>query len=174
MLPHTYATPAEAAARIVTRHPAASQAAARALDLVEAGHVAPDGRAVRATGGDDAYRLTYVPATGAWLCTCPAFVYRPTIIGGRHYCKHTLARAIAERSGMLGDERRVNAIWQAGGTHYAAVERPGRREETATLTRAEYDALEAQAGDDDYREGNYIGFARSIEWADVFSEDRVP
>ena len=94
-------TPAEWAARIVVRHPALAQPVERALALVESGRVRADGRQVEASDGHTAYELRYVEETGAWLCNCPAFLYRPIMIGQTAYCKHTLARAIAARAGLV-------------------------------------------------------------------------
>lgn len=96
-------TPAEWAARIVVRHPALAQPVEKALALVEEGHVRAHGRRAEVVGSDgkNTYHLRYVAATGAWLCTCPAFLYRPVMLGQTAYCKHTLARAIAERAGMV-------------------------------------------------------------------------
>ena len=67
------------------------------------GHVRAHGRRAEVVGSDgkNTYHLRYVEATGTWLCTCPAFLYRPHMIGQTAYCKHTLARAIAERAGMI-------------------------------------------------------------------------
>ncbi len=47
-------------------------------------------------------------------------------------------------------------------------------EQQVIIDEATYDALAERATSDDYREGSYIGFARPVEWGDVFAEDRVP
>lgn len=96
-------TPAEWAARIVIRHPALAAPVAKALTLVETGHVRADGRQVQVEGSDgqNTYELRYVEETGSWLCNCPAFLYRPLMIGQTAYCKHTLAVRIAARAGLV-------------------------------------------------------------------------
>ena len=75
-------TAAEWAARIVVRHPALDQPVEKALALVEEGHVRAAGRRAEVVGSDgkNTYHLRYIEATGAWLCTCPAFLYRPHMI----------------------------------------------------------------------------------------------
>jgi hypothetical protein len=78
---------------------------AEALQLAEAGHVTGNNvhcmviNSKRTTR----YSLDCDPATGAWTCTCPAYKYRPYRAGHTAYCKHTLARAIAERAGLIED-----------------------------------------------------------------------
>ena len=177
-------TPAYWAARIVANHPELATPVARALELVEAGHVR--GRDVDSQSGSGSYELT-PDGKGNWLCNCPAFVYRPLIIGRSHHCKHTLARAISDRAGLQQSQRRtmkVEAIFiersrYAWGEH--VTEQPvawlldGDEEIKREISREEYDALRETATDDDYRDGDYISFStRSIEWHDVFAEDRVP
>ena len=99
------ATAAEWAARIVSRHPALARPVAEALQLAEAGHVT--GNSVHCMvvnlERDTRYSLDYDAATGTWSCTCPAYAYRPYRIGRTAYCKHTLARAIAARAGLIED-----------------------------------------------------------------------
>ncbi len=96
-------TPAEWAARIVIRHPALAAPVAKALALVESGHVHTDSGEVEVKGSDgqNTYHLRYVAETGSWLCNCPAFLYRPLMIGQTAYCKHTLAVRIAARAGLV-------------------------------------------------------------------------
>lgn len=99
------ATAAEWAARIVSRHPALARPVAEALQLAEAGHVT--GNSVHCMvvnlERDTRYSLDYDAATGTWSCTCPAYAYRPYRIGRTAHCKHTLARAIAARAGLIED-----------------------------------------------------------------------
>ena len=96
-------TPAEWAARIVVRHPTLAAPVAKALALVESGHVHAAAGQVEVDGSDGAntYHLRYVEETGSWLCNCPAFLYRPVMIGRTAYCKHTLAVRIAVRAGLV-------------------------------------------------------------------------
>ena len=99
------ATAAEWAARIVARHPALARPVAEALALAEAGHVTGNERHCMVINAERTtrYSLDCDAATGTWSCTCPAYTYRPYKIGRTHYCKHTLARAIAERAGLIED-----------------------------------------------------------------------
>ena len=103
--PATPASAAEWAARIVARHPHLARPVAEALQLAEAGHVSGNSvhcmvvNAKRTTR----YSLDYDPARGAWTCTCPAYQFRPYKVGHTAYCKHTLARAIAARAGLIED-----------------------------------------------------------------------
>ena len=99
------ATAAEWAARIVSRHPALARPVAEALQLAEAGHVT--GNSVHCMvvnlERDTRYSLDCDAATGTWTCTCPAYAHRPYRVGRSAYCKHTLARAIAARAGLIED-----------------------------------------------------------------------
>ena len=99
------ATAAEWAARIVSRHPALARPVAEALALAEAGHVSGNSAHCMVVNRerDTRYSLDYDAATGTWSCTCPAYAYRPYRIGRTAYCKHTLARAIAARAGLIED-----------------------------------------------------------------------
>lgn len=96
-------TAAEWAARIVHRHPALAEPVAAALALAEAGHVSGnDGHTQVINAERDAiYHLDYHDTTGVWSCNCPAYIHRPYKVGRTAYCKHTLARAIAERAGLV-------------------------------------------------------------------------
>lgn len=98
-------TAAEWAARIVNRHPALAQPVALALDLAS-GHVT--GNDIHAqcinAARDTVYHMDYNERTGAWSCTCPAYRNRAYQIGRTAYCKHALARAIAERAGLIKED----------------------------------------------------------------------
>ena len=98
-------TAAEWAARIVARHPALARPVAEALALAEAGHVSGNDIHCMVVNRERTtrYSLDCDPATGAWTCTCPAYQFRPYRIGHTAYCKHTLARAIAARAGLIED-----------------------------------------------------------------------
>lgn len=98
-------TAAEWAARIVARHPALARPVAEALALAEAGHVSGNDIHCMVVNAERTARhsLDCDAATGTWSCTCPAYTYRPYKIGRTHYCKHTLARAIAARAGLIED-----------------------------------------------------------------------
>ena len=50
------------------------------------------------------YHKDYHAATGTWSCNCLAYQYRPYRAGRTAHCKHTLARAIAERAGLIKDD----------------------------------------------------------------------
>lgn len=99
------ATAAEWAARIVARHPALARPVAEALQLAEAGHVTGNETHCMVINSKRTtrYSLDYDAATGTWTCTCPAYQYRPYRAGRTAHCKHTLARAIAERAGLIED-----------------------------------------------------------------------
>lgn len=89
------ATRAEAAARIAVRHPQLSGMADRALAIADTDKVRPLSLTrvyVVAEQGGHEYELTATPH--GWRCTCPAYTYRPAVINGRRYCKHTIALAI--------------------------------------------------------------------------------
>ena len=103
--PATPATAAEWAARIVARHPHLARPVADALALAEAGHVSGNSIHCMVVNRERTarYSLDYDAATGTWSCTCPAYAYRPYRIGRTAYCKHTLARAIAARAGLIED-----------------------------------------------------------------------
>ena len=180
--PATPATAAEWAARIVARHPALARPVADALALVEAGHVSGnDGHhaTCRSSDGTAAYDLRYTPATGVWHCNCPAYAYRPYRIGPVAYCKHTLARAIAARVGVVAEPAPVvcavhaERLSEGRRRYYATVAGRGGHERPVEISQRAYDALIDQAADDDYRDGSYTAFNRPIEWADVFAEDRT-
>jgi hypothetical protein len=98
-------TAAEWAARIVSRHPALARPVAEALQLAEAGHVTGNETHCMVINSKRTtrYSLDYDAATGTWTCTCPAYQYRPYRAGRTAHCKHTLARAIAERAGLIED-----------------------------------------------------------------------
>ena len=98
-------TAAEWAARIVARHPHLARPVAEALQLAEAGHVSGNSVHCMVVNRERTtrYSLDCDPATGTWSCTCPAYAYRPYRIGRTAYCKHTLARAIAARAGLIED-----------------------------------------------------------------------
>ncbi len=104
--PSTPMTAAEWAARIIHRHPHMAAPVALALELVERGHVT--GNEVHCTvinaKRDTRYSLDYHSETGVWSCTCPAYQHRPYRAGRTAHCKHTLARAIAERAGLIEDK----------------------------------------------------------------------
>lgn len=99
-------TAAEWAARIVHRHPDLAQPVALALELAERGHVT--GNDIHAQCVNAArnaiYHMDYHAATGAWSCNCLAYQCRPYRAGRTAHCKHTLARAIAERAGLIKDD----------------------------------------------------------------------
>ena len=99
-------TAAEWAARIVNRHPALAEPVSKALDLAERGHVS--GNEIHAqcinARRDTIYHMDLDDATGAWSCTCQCYAYRPYTIGRIAYCKHTLARAIAEQAGLIRED----------------------------------------------------------------------
>ncbi len=177
-------TAAEWAARIVVRHPTLAQPVALALHLAETGHVHTDGPQVQVESSDgrNTYTLRYVEATGAWLCTCPAFRYRPYYVGPVAYCKHTLARAIAARADKH-HHLRVTAIHRERNRHASSDEpwtktpvaffTDGRHETRHAITDDQYDQLAAIATDDDYHDHDYIAYNQPIQWHDVFSEDRA-
>ncbi len=177
-------TAAEWAARIVVRHPALAQPVQKALALVEEGHVHAHDRRAEVVGSDgkNTYHLRYIEATGAWLCTCPAFLYRPHMIGQTAYCKHTLARAIAARADKH-HHLRVTAIHRERNRHASSDEpwtktpvaffTDGRHETRHAITDDQYDQLAAIATDDDYHDHDYIAYNQPIQWHDVFSEDRA-
>lgn len=175
------ATAAEWAARIVQRHPALARPVADALALVEAGHVTGDDchAVCRGSDGVTTYDLRYTPATGVWHCNCPAYAYRPCRIGRVAYCKHTLARAIAARVGVVAEPAPVvcavhaERLSEGRRRYYATVAGRGGHERPVEISQRAYDALIDQAADDDYRDGSYTAFNRPIEWADVFAEDRT-
>ena len=99
------ATAAEWAARIVARHPALARPVAEALALAEAGHVSGNDIHCMVVNAERTarYSLDCDAATGTWSCTCPAYAYRPYRIGRTAHCKHTMARAIAERANLIQD-----------------------------------------------------------------------
>lgn len=175
---------AEWAARIVQRHPALARPVADALALVEAGHVTATGNAATVRSSSDGtttYRLRHDPATGAWHCNCPAYAYRPAMIGRTAYCKHTLARSIAERAGLLIEAPAAVHVVRAVHTQrlsegrrrcYATVADTAGHERPVTITQAAYDELRARADSNDDTDGDYAAFNRPIEWSDVFAEDR--
>lgn len=100
----TPATAAEWAARIVARHPALARPVADALALAEAGHVTGnDGHAQCINAKRDTIYHMDWNHLGDWTCTCPSYKHRPYKVGQTAYCKHTLARAIAERAGLITD-----------------------------------------------------------------------
>jgi 23S rRNA G2445 N2-methylase RlmL len=98
-------TAAEWAARIVHRHPHLAQPVAKALKLAEAGHVTGNDIHCMVINAERnaRYSLDYHNATGAWSCTCYSYQNRPYRAGHTAHCKHTLARAIAERAGLIKD-----------------------------------------------------------------------
>lgn len=96
-------TAAEWAARIVHRHPALAEPVAKALALAEAGHVSGNDIHCMVINAERTvlYSLDYHDTTGVWSCNCPAYIHRPYKVGRTAYCKHTLARAIAARAGLV-------------------------------------------------------------------------
>jgi len=76
---------------------------AEALALAEAGHVSGNSVHCMVINRERTtrYSLDCDAATGTWTCTCPAYKYRPYRAGRTAHCKHTLARAIAERAGLI-------------------------------------------------------------------------
>lgn len=91
---------AEAAARIVVRHPHLAAMAAAALDVAEHGriHRLSETRAFVQSPSGKEYRLDYDHNTHGWRCNCPAYAYRAAAINGRHYCKHVMALALIARA----------------------------------------------------------------------------
>lgn len=181
------ATAAEWAARIVQRHPHLARPVADALALVERGHVTATGNAATVRSSSDSattYRLRHDPATGAWHCNCPAYAYRPAMIGRTAYCKHTLARSIADRAGLLAEAPTVvHVVHVVRAVHtqrlsegrrrcYATVADAAGHERPVVITPAAYDELRARADSNDDTDGDYAAFNRPIEWQDVFAEDR--
>ena len=85
-----------AASRIAARHPHLADMAYKAAEYVARDngvmHLSETLVHVRNVAGTT-YRLTYTPDDG-WQCTCPSFLYRPTIINDRRYCKHIIALSI--------------------------------------------------------------------------------
>lgn len=173
-------TAAEWAARIVQRHPALARPVADALALVEAGHVTGDDchAVCRGSDGVTTYDLRYTPATGVWHCNCPAYAYRPCRIGRVAYCKHTLARALAQRAGLLIEAPsviraiHVQRLSEGRQRCYATVADAAGHERPVSITQAAYDELRDRATDDGETDGSYTAFNRTIEWQDVFAEDR--
>jgi hypothetical protein len=98
-------TAAEWAARIVHRHPHLAAPVALALALAEAGHVTGNEIHAQCINAERnaIYHMDYHPASGVWSCQCPAYQRRPYRAGRTAHCKHTLARAIAERAGLIKD-----------------------------------------------------------------------
>ena len=96
-------TAAEWAARIVNRHPHLAQPVAKALELAERGHVTGNDIHAQCINAErnTIYHMDYHAATGTWSCQCPAYQHRPYRAGRTAHCKHTLARAIAERAGLI-------------------------------------------------------------------------
>lgn len=86
----------EAKQRIIARHPHLANMANMSAEYAarENGVVclSPTLAHVRNVEGTT-YRLTYTQDDG-WHCTCPSFLYRPTIINDRRYCKHIIALSI--------------------------------------------------------------------------------
>lgn len=101
------ATAAEWAARITVRHPHLARPVADALALADAGHLSGDDWHVDVINIErtQVYDLFHDAPGGNWTCSCPSYKHRPYRIGPTAYCKHTLARAIAERAGLI---RKVN------------------------------------------------------------------
>lgn len=101
------ATPTALAARAVARYSHLARPVAAALELVEAGHVSGNDihTQVVSSDGNTIYHQDYHERTGTWTCNCPSFRFRPYTIRAGDYtialCKHVLARAIADRAGLL-------------------------------------------------------------------------
>jgi hypothetical protein len=98
-------TAAEWAARIVNRHPHLARPVAKALELAEHGHVTGNDIHAQCVNAErnTIYHMDYHANTGVWSCQCPAYQHRPYKAGRTAHCKHTLARAIAERAGLIKD-----------------------------------------------------------------------
>lgn len=83
-----------------------AQVVALALDLAESGHVSGNDIHTQVINAERTvvYHQDNVDGRGAWTCTCPAYQHRPYRIGPTAYCKHTLARAIAARAGLVKED----------------------------------------------------------------------
>lgn len=99
---HQNTTPAELAARMATRHPHLAAMAAKALALAEGGAVTliDDHSGTVTNGGGRTYAVQL--ADDGPQCDCPARLYRPAVINGHYYCKHTVALILALNN--AGDE----------------------------------------------------------------------